>query len=425
MQYSRFWCAVTFVATLALQTARADEPSWSRFRGPAGAGTAVDMDIPVKLSEQTALWKKELPGPGNSSPVIWGDKLFLQSASKDGTKRMLVCLNCLDGKTIWVKDLPIKSNAVPRTHPKNTLASSTPAVDGAHVFVLVWDGLEVQLQALDFEGKSLWSRDLGEFKSQHGPGSSPIAYKNKVFVAFDQDGAAEVLAFDSASGKELWRASREPFRACYSVPFMLEKAGTPAQLIVGSTAGVTSYDPDAGSVNWDFTSWPWLKTPLRTVASPIVANGLIVANSGDGSGERNTVAFRPDGRGKLDNTAVLWSKTKMYPYVPNLLAQGEHLYFVNDAGIAGCAVAKTGEIVWSQRLAGNFSSSPVLIDGKVYAVSETGATFVFQAAPKYQLLGKSSIDEGVIASPAVARRRLYIRGRDSLYCFGDVSSKAD
>ncbi len=420
----RYSSALLVLLAIGSQTARASEPTWSRFRGPNGTGAVTNVDLPVKLNEQSALWKKELPGPGNSSPVIWGDKLFLQSASKDGAKRMLVCMSCLDGKTLWVKDLPIKSTTVPRTHPKNTLASSTPAVDGERVYVLVWDGVENHLQALDLEGKALWSRDLGGFKSQHGSGTSPMVFKNKVFVANDQDGAAEVVAFDSATGKDVWRATREPFRACYSVPFVLEKPGAPAELIVGSTAGVTSYDPESGRVNWNFASWPWLKMPLRTVASPIVVDGIIVANSGDGSGERNTVAFRPDGHGTLDKTVVLWSKTKMYPYVPNLLALGEHVYFVNDAGIAGCAVAKTGELVWSQRLGGNFSASPVLVDGKVYAVSEAGAIYVFQAAPQYQLLGKSTIDEGVIASPAVAGHRLFIRGRNSLYCFGDQSTKA-
>jgi outer membrane protein assembly factor BamB len=415
-------CVLLVLLAIGLQAAPASEPTWSRFRGPNGTGLATNMDLPIKLSEQSALWKKEIPGSGNSSPVIWGNKLFLESSSNDGSKRMLLCLNCLDGKTLWTKDFPTNPGVKPHTHPKNTLASATPAVDGQRVYALVWDGVENHLYGLDLDGKLLWERNLGAFKSQHGPGTSPMVVNHKVIVANDQDGSAEILAFDAATGKDVWRAQREPFRACYSVPFVLEKAGAPTELIVGSTAGITSYDPETGRENWNFTSWPWLKTPLRTVASPIAINDIIVANSGDGSGERNTVAIRPEGRGTLDKAVVLWSSTKTFPYVPNLLAQGEHLYFVNDLGIAGCAVARTGEIVWSQRLGGKYSASPVLVDGKIYAPSEEGTVYVFQASTKFQLLAKNVLDEGMIASPAVSGRRLYLRGRNSLYCFGDAST---
>jgi outer membrane protein assembly factor BamB len=280
------------------------------------------------------------------------------------------------------------------------------------------------LFGLDMDGNQLWQRNLGPFKSQHGPGTSPMVYQKKVYVANDQDGEADLLVFDALTGKDVWHAKRQPFRACYSVPFLLEKPGQPTELIVGSTAGLTSYDPETGHENWNFTSWPWLKMPLRTVGSPIALDGMIIASSGDGSGERNTVAIRPEGKGTLSKEVVLWSKTKLYPYVPNLLALGEHIYFVNDGGIACCAVAKTGELVWSERLGGNFSASPVLIDGKIYAASEEGTVYVFPASPKFQVLAKNVLDEGIIATPAVASKRMFIRGKNSLYCIGDVSTSA-
>ncbi|HEV8060673.1 MAG TPA: PQQ-binding-like beta-propeller repeat protein [Gemmataceae bacterium] len=418
----------SFILLLLLTTftpsAPASEPQWSRFRGPNGLGVATDTDIPVKFSERSVLWKKAIPGSGNSSPVLWGNRIFLQSASKDGKERMLLCLSSLDGKIIWNKSFPTSPGLKPKTHPKNSLASATPAVDGERVYALFWDGVDMQLFGLDMEGKQLWQRNLGPVKSQHGPGTSPMVYQKKVYVANDQDGEAELLAFDALTGKDVWRAKRQPFRACYSVPFLLEKPEMPTELIVGSTAGLTSYDPDTGHENWNWTTWPFAKMALRTVASPLATDGMIIANSGDGSGERNTVAIRPQGKGTLSNEVVLWSKIKSYPYVPNLLALGEHLYFVNDGGFAGCAVARTGEILWLERLGGNFSASPILIDGKVYAASEEGTVYVFQAAPKFQLLAKNVLDEGIIATPAVAGHRLFIRGRNSLYCFGDVSTSA-
>jgi len=424
MQRPGFSCVAFLLLTAFVPSALAIEPTWPRFRGPNGLGTATDMDIPVRFSEQSVLWKKPIPGTGNSSPVVWGNRLFLQSASKDGKDRSLLCLSSVDGKTIWNKSFPTNPSVKPKTHAKNSLASCTPAVDGERVYALFWDGVDMVLFGLDMDGHQLWQRNLGPFKSQHGPGTSPMVYQKKVYVANDQDGEADLLVFDALTGKDVWHAKRQPFRACYSVPFLLEKPGHPTELIVGSTAGVTSYDPETGHENWNFTSWPWLKMPLRTVGSPVALDGMIIASSGDGSGERNTVAIRPEGKGTLSKEVVLWSKTKMYPYVPNLLALGEHIYFVNDGGIACCAAAKTGELIWSERLGGNFSASPVLIDGKIFAASEEGTVYVFQASPKFQVLAKNVLDEGIIATPAVASKRMFIRGKNSLYCIGDVSTSA-
>jgi outer membrane protein assembly factor BamB len=422
MQRSGFSFALLLCLTSFLQPASAIEPTWPRFRGPNGLGTATDMDIPVRFTEKSVLWKKPIPGLGNSSPVVWGNRLFLQSSSKNGDERMLLCLSTLDGKVLWTKTFPINPAAKPKTHAKNSLASATPAVDGERVYALFWDGVDMQLYGLDLEGKQLWQRNLGPYKSQHGPGTSPMVYQKKVYVEHDQDGDADILAFDALTGKDVWRAKRTAFRACYSVPFVLEKPGKPVELIVGSTAGLTSYDPDNGKENWNWTTWPFAGMALRTVASPIEVDGMIIANSGDGNGDRNTVAIRPQGKGTLTNEVVLWSKTKTYPYVPNLLALGEHLYFVNDGGIANCALARTGEIIWTERLGGNFSASPIMIDGKIFAASEEGTVYVFEAAPKFQLLAKNVLDEGIIATPAVASRRMFIRGRNSLYCIGDVST---
>ena len=424
MQRSGFSFALLLCLTSFIQPASAIEPTWPRFRGPNGLGTATDMDIPVRFTEKSVLWKKPIPGLGNSSPVVWGNRLFLQTSSKNGDERSLLCLSSLDGRVLWTKTFPTNPAAKPKTHAKNSLASATPAVDGERVYALFWDGVDMQLFGLDLEGKQLWQRNLGPYISQHGPGTSPMVFERKVYVEHDQDGDADILAFDALTGKDIWRAKRTAFRACYSVPFLLENPGKPAELIVGSTAGLTSYDPNTGKENWNWTTWPFAKMALRTVASPIAVDDMIIANSGDGSGERNTVAIRPQGTGTLTNEVVLWSKTKTYPYVPNLLALGEYLYFVNDGGVACCAKARTGEIIWSERLGGNFSASPIMIDGKIFAASEEGTVFVFQAAPTYQLLAKNVLDEGIIATPAVASRRMFIRGRNSLYCIGDVSSSS-
>jgi outer membrane protein assembly factor BamB len=391
---------------------------WPRFRGPNGTGVVSDKNIPLQWSQQEGvIWKTAIPGQGNSSPVVWGDRLFLQSAGADGKERLLICVNVADGKIAWSQSVP---GASARMHKKNTLASSTPATDGERVYALFWDGQGVTLFAYDFEGKPCWKADLGRFASQHGAGTSPMVHAGKVFVANDCDGSATLDAVDAKTGKIVWQRPRRPFRACYSTPFVLEKPGVAPELIVASTAGITGYNPDTGAENWDWR-WTFAGMPLRTVGSPVHDRGLIFANSGDGSGERNTIALRVGSNGAVAELA--WVKHKNLPYVPTMLASGDHLFFVNDDGFATCLVANTGETVWSERLGGKVSASPIVVDGKIVAINEDGTVYVFSAAPSFKLLAKNQIGEPVMATPAVADGRLFIRGDTHLFCIGRASEK--
>jgi outer membrane protein assembly factor BamB len=217
---------------------------------------------------------------------------------------------------------------------------------------------------------------------------------------------------DAKSGAIRWQAPRKPYRACYSTPFMLND-----ELIVGSTAGLTGYEPKSGTELWHW-EWHFDKSPLRTVASPVAANGMIFANSGDGGGDRHTVAVRVNGHGQDTKPELAWESKRVFGYVPCMLVHGEHLFFVNDMGVAACHVARTGANVWTERLGGNVSASPILVNGRIYAVNEEGTTYVFPAAGKFELLAKNELGEPVMATPAVANGRLFIRGRQHLYCLG-------
>jgi outer membrane protein assembly factor BamB len=393
----------------------ASAAEWARFRGPNGVGIASGKDIPIEWSDKDGiLWKVPI-GPGNSSPVVWGNRVFLQSASADGKERRLLCLNVADGRIMWSEQVP--GNRV-RTHNKNSLASSTPATDGERVYAMFWDGQEMFVYAYDFKGQLVWKRALGSHKSQHGAGVSPMVYRDKVILANDQDGSSVLVAMEAKTGKIAWQVERPAFRACYSTPFLLDQPGQPIELIVGSTAGVASYQPDTGSVNWNWT-WRFSGDPLRTVSSPIFNQGMIFANSGDGKGDRHTVAIKAGGTGDVTKNNFVWENKRVFPYVPCMLAWGDHIYFVNDKGIAACHVAKTGAEVWSERLGNaDVTASPVLIDGKIYAINEAGTVFVFPAATTFKLLGKTSMGEGVMATPAVADNRLFIRGKNNLFCIG-------
>lgn len=401
---------------LAALRAESNAANWGRFRGPNGTGVAEDKDIPTEFSPaKNVRWKVEIPGVGNSSPVIWGDRLFLESSSTDNKERLLLCLKTSDGSPVWSKTVP---GSRAKTHRLNTHASATPATDGERVYASFWDGKNLSLYAYDFQGALVWQRDLGPYKSQHGAGNSPIVYGGKVFFLNDQDGAAAMLAFDAKTGEPAWRKERPAFRACYSTPFLLENSDGPPELIVASTAGVTAYDPPTGAERWNWT-WKFDGMALRTVGSPVAAPGLVLATSGDGSGARNMVAIRTGGKGDVTKTHLAWQNKKNFPYVPSLLVRGEHVYFVNDKGLAACHALKDGSLVWSERVtADGVTASPVLIDGKIYVFTEKGNAVVFAAEPTLRVLARNSLAEDVMASPAVADHRLYVRSRTHLFCIG-------
>jgi outer membrane protein assembly factor BamB len=400
--------------TVLVHTARAE--NWPRFRGPNGEGVSASKNVPVQWTERDGLvWKAALPGIGHSSPVIWGDRLFVQSATP--TERMLLCYRVRDGKELWRQKQP---GTKPHIHDKNSWASSTPATDGKRVYCVFWDGDTISLHAFDNEGKPLWQRDLGGFKSQHGVGLSPIVFEDRVIVVNDQDVSAAILAFDARDGKPLWQTPRGYYRACYSTPFLLERPTLAPELVVGSTMGLAGYDPRTGKQLWKW-DWKFVGMPLRTVASPVHSQGIVLLNSGDGKGPRHIVAVRLEGAGKSTKTTLAWQNKRDFPYVPCLLVHGDHVYSVTDDGIAGCHDLKTGQEVWRERLNCSVTASPVLIDGKVYVVSDQGDVYVFEAAPTYKLLGQSPVGETVTASPAVADDRLFVRGDKHLFCIGKTA----
>jgi outer membrane protein assembly factor BamB len=409
------------VVLLAVGPAGASD--WPRFRGPNGTGITPDKDLPVKWTADNVLWKTSIPGVGHSSPIVHGGRVFLQSSSGDGKERWLLSLAAATGEVLW-KTPAVGRNA--KKHPLNSLASSTPATDGARVYAVFWDGEHIHLGAFGFkDGKPVWEKDLGSFTSQHGVGHSPMLVDDKVVLANDQDGSALLLAFDARSGEKAWEAERKPFRACYSTPFIRVKPGGDKELIVASTAGITGYNPDDGKANWWYT-WSFARMPLRTVASPILAGDLVLATSGDGAGDRHVIAVKIGGKGDVTAGNPAWENRKNYPfpYVPCLLAHGDYLYSVHDKGMASCHRTRTGEEMWSERLtSGGFTASPIRVDGKVYAVANDGSVFVFEAAPKFKLLAKNMVGEPVSSTPAVADHHMFIRGSKHLFCIGKPGVK--
>lgn len=403
------------VACLAVAADLVEGANWPRFRGPNGTGISSDKNIPIEIGEgRNLLWKIAVPGAGNSSPIVVDGRIYLQTASEDSSQRMLLCLSLADGKELWKRTAP---GAAGPLHAKNTLASSTATVADGRVFMPFWNGADLSLAAYDTEGKPLWNRPLGPYNGEHGAAENPVVVGDKVVLVVDQNGSSEVQAFYAADGKPAWNAKRPGSKqACYSTPVLLERSGSTPDLVVVSTTAVTAYDPDTGAVRWN---WKNVLT-LRTVASPIVAQGMLFVTGGNGPGDRHAVGIPldPAERERLGGKP-LWENRKVFPYVPCMVTRGEHLYFVNDSGIGGCYVAKTGDKVWEQRLGiGNVTSSPLLVDGQIYVAGEDGALKVFAAEPEYKERWSTELTEGVMATPAVADGRMVLRGKQHLYCFG-------
>jgi len=416
------------IAAVSIDAVRAD--NWERFRGPNGDGISNDKNIPVHFSaKENVRWKASLRGGGHSSPIVWGDRLFLQVTSDDGTERSLVCFDANKGAELWRQSIPGKKVKV---RFDSSLASATPTTDGQAVYVPFWNGKDIVLTAFDFKGEKLWQRNLGEFVSQHGAGASPIVYKDLVIFSLDKDAYRDtkgltgpvpnpstLYAFNRKTGETVWEKPRDAVRACYSAPFLLQSGKSAPELIITSTSAITSYEPDSGKINWNW-KWTFVQDPLRTIAATIHADGHLLACSGDGSGERLMVAVALNGLGKDAKPKQVWDNKKDFPYVTCMLVHGEHVYFVNDLGRAGCFHVKTGKKMWFETIPDTkFYASPIMINGKIYACSDKGDVYVVEPNPSaYQQIARNKLGGVIRATPAVANGSLYIRTEDTLYCIG-------
>ena len=330
---------------------------WSRFRGPNGTGTVDDKNIPVEWKADAVQWKTEIPGKGHSSPVLWGDNLFLQAASKDGSERWLLCLSVSTGKILW-KQTAQGSRAT--THVLSSLASGTPAVDGERVYTTFWDGKNLSLSAFNMKGEQQWRRDLGAFKSQHGAGHSPLLFAGKVILADDQDESAVLFAFDAKTGEPgLGKSSCSGVPAHLAIRRAARAGAAERAAAVDRHQHGRHYRLQPGGRQGNLELHLGVRQDAAAaqvaLASPIIADGLVVAPSGDGSGERNMIGVRLGGKGDVTKNCTWPGRprpARNLPHVPCLIASGQYVFSVNDFGLAACHVAEDGsEKVW-ERAAG-------------------------------------------------------------------------
>lgn len=401
----------TILIVSLVTSAHAQE--WARFRGPNGEGKSSIKGLPTAWTMDDYEWVIQLPGVGHSSPVLWGNSLFVTTGGGDGT-RMIVCLDALTGETQWEDSFSLQANHL---HKKNSYASGTPACDGERVYVPFADEQHYTVLAYSLSGERLWSRDLGSFSSQHGQGVSPMIYNGLVIMQDDQKGPSRIFALDAKSGEQVWSTPMTSRETSYSTPMIINIDGQDLLVGISGAMGIVGLDPKSGKISWNSG-----ELPLRTVASPIYGNGLLFASCGQAGVGKLMVAVDPNKKGQIHT-----ERTRNLPYVPTPIVHEGYLYLWNDT-TSVCCVDLNGDLsenVWSVRMEGNFSGSPVLIDGKIYSVSEEGDVVVIDAKPEFKLYGRSPLGDSSYSTPAVANNRLYLRGFSSLACLKAKNVEAD
>jgi outer membrane protein assembly factor BamB len=333
--------------------------------------------------------------------VIWEKTLFVTSATEGGGTRYLHCLHADSGQERWQTSVTLGES---KKHLKNSWASSTPATDGQRVYVMFADNAKLTITAWNFEGMQVWTKDLGSYESEHNLGVSPLVQDGLLIVSNDQVGPSSLLALNPETGETVWTAERNPGKTSYSTPVIAPgKAGNLQILCISESNGITSTDLRTGKLNWQTP-----KLPMRTVASPIVADGLVFATCGEGGNGKYFAAAKIDP--DADNaTRIVYERKTMLPYVPCLVAKDGLLFLWGDKGIMVCLEIATGKEVWSERIDGQFSGSPVCIEDRLYCVTEDGIVVVLHAGHEFRELGRTALGDDCHSTPAVANGHLYLR----------------
>ncbi|MCE9527163.1 MAG: PQQ-binding-like beta-propeller repeat protein [Planctomycetales bacterium] len=405
---------------------------WPQWRGPFGTGVSGEKDLPISWNEQKGiLWKVSLPGTGTSTPAVWGEAIFVTCLSADN-KLLLAKFSRSDGQVVWQREVGTgeDSREGPRrsklkVHQYYSVASPSPVTDGKTVVAHFGNG---DLAAYDFDGNQLWKRNLqddhGTYTCWYGHANSPVVFKNQVISACLQDSLADLqdkpaesylVSHDLLTGKLRWKVSRNTqakAEECdaYTTP-LLTTLGTKEQLVVMGGNQLDSYDPANGKQLWFLSGL----VGGRTVNSPTTNGEMIFAVRGL---KKPLVAVRPSKSGELSPRDITWQYDEGSPDTCCPVIWNDLLFTVGDDGIARCIDVPTGHLQWKQRLKGGYKASPLAADGRIYFLSIDGLCTVISASPRFDKLLENKLDDETIASPAVSDKRIYIRGKKSLYCIG-------
>jgi outer membrane protein assembly factor BamB len=408
--------ALLVASTLPLQA------QWPQFRGPAGDGTTSATALPLKWGEgQNVRWKTAVHGRAWSSPVIVENRIWMTTATEDGHDLFVVALDPSNGRIL--RDIKLFHIDKPQEiHAFNSYASPTPAAEPGRVYATFGSPGTAAIDAAD--GRLLWTRRDIECNHYRGAGSSPIIFGNLLIMHFDGSDRQFVMALDKNTGRTIWRTERSvdfrdlgpdgkpqaegDFRKAFATPEIVTVNGKALLVSIGSKAAY-GYDPLTGRELWRIED----PTSFSSSSSPVAAHGLVFYTTGWQNGQ--LLAVRPDGAGDVTSTHIAWRVTRGAPKKPSVAIAGDLIYMINDSGLLTCIDARSGAIVWTARLNGNYSASPLTAGNRVYFFSEEGKTTVIEAGRQYKVLAENFLDGGFMASAAVGGNALFLRAGGHLY----------
>lgn len=402
---------VLFLAWAALIGQALGESNWPRWRGPQGTGHTDEKGFPITWDEKGVLWKTPIKGRGQSSPIIWGDRIFLTSALGDGKQRLVICFDRRTGKVLWEQEA--WTGSPEPTHVMNGWASATCVTDGDHVYASFG---KAGLHCYTIEGKHVWSRELGNFlsKTKRGTAASPVLAGNLVILNGDSESDPFLFGIDKLSGKTVWKVDR-PAREGYSTPILITANGR-QELVLNGDPFVAGYDPATGKQLWSCKSFAPRGEPTPTFAKGLiyVVNGL----PGD------VYAVRPGGSGDVTATHMAWhTPRKSNRDEPSPIVSGEYLLVSNMEGILNCYDATTGKDLWKDRIStAKITASPIAAEGRVYFLDENGQVIVIQPGGEFKVLARNRVgpqaSEIFRATITPSQGQLFIRSDQVLYCVG-------
>lgn len=390
------FCCLLVLAGMAPVTMAGE---WDRFRGENGAGISRQTGIPTSWKEDEPAWQIELPGVGHSSPCVRETTLFVTSATDDGTRRLLLSINADTGTENWRRERTFESS---HRHRKNSWASGTPACDDQHVYTTFADEHSCIVTAWDASGEEVWSADLGEFQSRHGIGASPVVAEGLVIVTNDQLGSSSITAFDAASGDLKWKTARPSGHTSYATPVVTSIDGHPALICVSTASGVSCLDLHSGELLWETG-----ELPHRTIASPVLFDDLVLATCGSRGQGRYLLAV--DLSSSAADSRISFERRQRLPYVPTPVIWNDLAILWGDGGVVSCLEMPSGANLWTHRVPGDYSSSPICVNGHVYCIAEDGVVTVIRADREFELVARTPLGDSCHASPAVANEHLYLR----------------
>lgn len=422
----KFVVIPTVLLSLTFTTMACAE-NWPAWRGPRGDGTSLDKQVPLIWdgeSGQNIRWKTPIPGTGHSSPIVWGNRVFVTTCLAESRQRVLLCLDAEAGEVLWSRN--VVTAPLETKHNLNSHASSTPATDGKLIYVsfLEVDGSTIPapnvgkprpvtpgqmvVAAYDFAGHRKWIARPGSFVSAHGYCSNPVLFENLVIVNGDHDGDSYLVALDRQSGELVWKVEREYDTRSYVTPLIREIDGKP-QMVLSGSKRIVSLDPRSGEFLWT------IEGPTEQFVASMVFDGSRFYMAA-GFPTYHVMSVRPDGSGDVTDSHVAWHVTNARCYVPSPVLAGSYLFVADDRGTANCFDKDTGERLWQGRLGRHFSSSLLTVQDKVLFIADDGETSVVEPGPELKVVAENKLGEWCYSSPAVANGALYIRGEQHLFC---------